>query len=162
LTLSLSGHVALVTGGSRGIGAAIAVALAEAGADIALNYRERSDAAESVARSVRATGRNARVIAADVSDSRSVARMVEDVRSSLGPVDILVNNAGIGMKRSPSELTEEEWDATIAVNLKGAFLSSEACRRAASDASSTSPRVPRVAPAASACITTPRRPGSRG
>jgi 3-oxoacyl-[acyl-carrier protein] reductase len=126
LTLSLSGHVALVTGGSRGIGAAIAVALAEAGADIALNYRERSDAAESVARSVRATGRNARVIAADVSDSRSVARMVEDVRSSLGPVDILVNNAGIGMKRSPSELTEEEWDATIAVNLKGAFLCTQA------------------------------------
>jgi 3-oxoacyl-[acyl-carrier protein] reductase len=125
-TAAFDGRIALVTGGSRGIGAAVALALAEAGADIAINYQVRADAAEAVARAVRATGRRAELARADVSDSSSVARMLEDVRSALGPIDILVNNAGIGMKRAPSELTEEDWDATIAVNLKGAFL----CTRA--------------------------------
>jgi 3-oxoacyl-[acyl-carrier protein] reductase len=126
MAATLNGRIALVTGGSRGIGAAIAVALAESGADVAINYRERAETADMVARNVRAIGRRVELAPADVSDSSAVKRMIENVRSALGPIDILVNNAGIGMKRAPSELTEEEWDATIAVNLKGAFLCTQA------------------------------------
>lgn len=122
----LDGRIALVTGGSRGIGAAIAVALAETGVDVAINYRERTEAAEEVADAVRAAGRRAHPIIGDVSDSNSVAQMVDDVLSAFGRIDILVNNAGIGRRRTPAELTEEEWDATIAVNLKGAFLCTQA------------------------------------
>jgi 3-oxoacyl-[acyl-carrier protein] reductase len=122
----LGGRIALVTGGSRGIGAAIAVALAEAGADVAINYRERAEAAGTVAKNVGATGRRAIAVAADVSNGEDVSRMIDKVTAAFGRVDILVNNAGIGRRRSPEELTEAEWDATIAVNLKGAFLCTQA------------------------------------
>ena len=120
------GRIALVTGGSRGIGAAIAVAFADTGADVAINYRERADAAGKVADAVRATGGRALTIAADVSSSAEIARMVETVVAEFGRIDILVNNAGIGRRRAPDELTEAEWDATIAINLKGAFLCTQA------------------------------------
>jgi 3-oxoacyl-[acyl-carrier protein] reductase len=123
---SIEGKVALVTGASRGIGAAIAVALAEAGADVAVNYHRQANAASAVADAVRATGRRASVIGADVSDSAEVARMVEAVNDELGPIDILVNNAGIGNKHTPEDLTEAEWDMTIATNLKSAFLCTQA------------------------------------
>jgi 3-oxoacyl-[acyl-carrier protein] reductase len=123
---SIEGKVALVTGASRGIGAAIAVALAEAGADVAVNYHRQANAASAVADAVRATGRRASVIGADVSDSAEVARMVEAVNDELGPIDILVNNAGIGNKHRPEDLTEAEWDMTIATNLKSAFLCTQA------------------------------------
>jgi 3-oxoacyl-[acyl-carrier protein] reductase len=118
----LNGRVALVTGASRGIGAAIAVALAEAGADVAVNFRERAEAAEKVAQQVRATGQRAHSVAADVSNSGDVARMVKDVTQALGPTDILINNAGIGNRRGLDDLNEAEWDRTIAVNLKSVFL----------------------------------------
>jgi 3-oxoacyl-[acyl-carrier protein] reductase len=118
----LTGRVALVTGASRGIGATIALTLAEAGAAVAINYRERSDAAEAVAARVEATGRRAIAVAADVSDSAAVAAMVRTVASHLGPIDILVNNAGIALSRGIDDLTEADFDQTISVNLKSVFL----------------------------------------
>jgi 3-oxoacyl-[acyl-carrier protein] reductase len=122
----LSGHVALVTGGSRGIGAAIAAALAEAGAAVAVNYRERADQAEAVAAGIKSAGGRAVAVAADVSRSDAVAAMVQQVGAALGPIDILVNNAGMAIVRGIDELTESEFDQTIAVNLKSAFLCSQA------------------------------------
>jgi len=122
----IEGKVALVTGASRGIGAAIAIALAEAGADVAVNYHRRADAAAEVAAAIRAAGRRVSVVGADVSDSVAVAGMIDRVAADLGPVDILVNNAGIGNKHTPDDLTEAEWDMTIATNLKSAFLCTQA------------------------------------
>jgi 3-oxoacyl-[acyl-carrier protein] reductase len=122
----LNGHVALVTGGSRGIGAAVALALAEAGAAVAVNYRERADQAEAVVASIKGAGGRAIAIAADVSRSEAVAAMIKQVAIALGAVDILVNNAGMAIMRGIDDLTESEFDQTIAVNLKSAFLCSQA------------------------------------
>ncbi len=120
--IDLTGRVALVTGGSRGIGRAIALALAEAGADVAVNFFVRAAEAEDVGRQVRALGRRAVVIGADVSDGGAVAAMVGSVVDALGPIDVLVNNAGIGPAHGLDDLTEAVFDRTIAVNLKSAFL----------------------------------------
>ncbi|MGY4568746.1 SDR family NAD(P)-dependent oxidoreductase [Bradyrhizobium pachyrhizi] len=125
-TSSLHGHVALVTGGSRGIGAAIVKMLADAGAAVAINYRERSAEAETLAKGITAAGGRAVAIAADVSEAAAVAALVERAKSELGPVDILVNNAGIAIVRGVDDLTEEDFDRTITVNLKSAFLCTQA------------------------------------
>ncbi|MGX1351126.1 3-oxoacyl-[acyl-carrier protein] reductase [Bradyrhizobium elkanii] len=125
-TSSLHGHVALVTGGSRGIGAAIVKMLADAGAAVAINYRERSAEAETLAKGITAAGGRAVAIAADVSEAAAVATLVERAKSELGPVDILVNNAGIAIVRGVDDLTEEDFDRTITVNLKSAFLCTQA------------------------------------
>ncbi len=122
----LQGRTALVTGGSRGIGAAIATALAEAGIDIAVNYLERASQAEAVAAAVKAIGRRAIIVQADVSSSQAVAAMMRTIEAELGPVDILVNNAGIAIIRGIDDLTEADFDKTIAVNLKSAFLCTQA------------------------------------
>ncbi len=122
----LSAHVALVTGGSRGIGAAIAMTLAEAGAAVAVNYRERADDAEAVVAKIKAIGGRAIAAAADVSQATAVATMVEQVARDLGPIDILVNNAGIAIPRGVDELSEADFDRTILVNLKSAFLCTQA------------------------------------
>jgi 3-oxoacyl-[acyl-carrier protein] reductase len=122
----LNGHIALVTGASRGIGAAIAAALAEAGAAVAVNYRERADEADAVAAKIKDIGGRAMTIAADVSQAAAVAKMVDHVASALGPIDILVNNAGTAMVRGIDDLTESDFDQTIAVNLKSAFLCTQA------------------------------------
>ena len=122
----LNGHTALVTGGSRGIGAAIAVALAEAGAAVAVNYRERGADAEAVAAKIKSMGGRAIAIAADVSQAAGVASIVDRATSALGPIDILINNAGIAIVRGIDDLTESDFDATIAVNLKSAFLCTQA------------------------------------
>jgi 3-oxoacyl-[acyl-carrier protein] reductase len=122
----LTKRVALVTGGSRGIGKAVAISLAEAGAAVAVNYREKSAEAEAVAKAIRDKGGKAMAIAADVSKTAEVARMVAAVERELGPVDVLVNNAGIGLIRSVDDLTEEDFDITIAVNLKSVFLCTQA------------------------------------
>jgi 3-oxoacyl-[acyl-carrier protein] reductase len=123
---SLDGRTALVTGGARGIGRAIALALAESGTDVAVNYRERSSDAEAVAQAVRKMGRKATAVQADVSDSSAVKRLMEAIGAELGPVGILVNNAGLALQRSLDDLTEAEFDLTIAVNLKSAFLCTQA------------------------------------
>ena len=122
----LRGHVALVTGGSRGIGAAVAVALAEAGAAVAVNYRERADDANAVVTGITAKGGRAIAVAADVSQAAAVTKMVEQVAAAFGPIDILVNNAGIAIVRGVDELTEDDFDRTILVNLKSAFLCTQA------------------------------------
>jgi 3-oxoacyl-[acyl-carrier protein] reductase len=122
----LAGRVALVTGASRGIGRAVAVALARAGADVAVNYRERSDAAAEVLREIRDAGRRAVIVQADVSHSGHVRRMVSDVERALGPIDILVNNAGIARPQQIEEITERDWDELIDVNLKSCFLITQA------------------------------------
>jgi len=122
----LNGHTALVTGASRGIGAAIAMALAEAGAAVAVNYRERADEADAVVAKIKEIGGRAAGIAADVSQAAAVAKMVDLAGSALGPIDILVNNAGLAIVRSIDDLTESDFDQTIAVNLKSAFLCTQA------------------------------------
>jgi 3-oxoacyl-[acyl-carrier protein] reductase len=122
----LSNRVALVTGGSRGIGAAIALALAEAGCAVAVNYRERAEDAEAVVAKIKAMGGRAIAVAADVSRGTAVAAMVERIAAELGPIDILVNNAGVALVRGVDDLTEAEFDLTIAVNLKSAFLCTQA------------------------------------
>jgi 3-oxoacyl-[acyl-carrier protein] reductase len=126
LTSDLSGRVALVTGASRGIGKAIALGLAEAGADVAVNYRSRSTEAQAVATTIRNLGRRSVALGVDVSDAEAVARLIRGVEETLGPIDVLVNNAGIALRRELEELSEADFDNTLAVNLKSAFLCSQA------------------------------------
>jgi 3-oxoacyl-[acyl-carrier protein] reductase len=122
----LSTRVALVTGGSRGIGAPIAVVMAELGAAVAINYRERADDAEAVVAKIKTGGGRAVAIAADVSQADAVTAMAEQVAKTLGPIGILVNNAGIASPRGVDDLTESDFDRTILVNLKSAFLCTQA------------------------------------
>ncbi len=126
LQTDLSHRVALVTGASRGIGRAVALALAEAGADVAVNYRERAAEALAVVTEIQALGRRAIAVGCDVSDSAAVTDMVARIAAELGAIDLLVNNAGIAIIRGIDDLTETEFDTTIAVNLKSAFLCTQA------------------------------------
>lgn len=119
-------RVALVTGGSRGIGKAIALALAGAGAAVAVNFRERSEEAEAVAETIRKGGGRATVFAADVSQHAAVQSMAHEIEAGLGPIDILINNAGMAAARGLDDITEEDFDRSIAVNLKSAFLCTQA------------------------------------
>lgn len=123
---TLTARTALVTGASRGIGKAIAIALAEAGADVAVNYRQRNDEAEATVAAIRQLGRKSTAFGADVSDAQAVAAMVLNIEKALGPIDILVNNAGIALRQSLEEMTEADFDRTIAINLKSAFLCTQA------------------------------------
>src|SRR5262245_47820763 len=123
---NLRGRTALVTGGSRGIGAAVSRALAEAGAAVAVNYREQADQARKLVDELRKQGVQAITVQADVSRADAVARMVESVKSEFGTIDILVNNAGIAITRAVDDLTEADFDRTIAVNLKSVFLCTQA------------------------------------
>jgi 3-oxoacyl-[acyl-carrier protein] reductase len=118
----LRGKIALVTGASRGIGRAIAIALAQAGADVAVNYRSRDAEAQAVCEAIRRQGVRALALRADVSRSEAVAQMVAAIETELGPVDILVNNAGIVSSKPLADLTEADLDEMLAVNLKAAFL----------------------------------------
>jgi 3-oxoacyl-[acyl-carrier protein] reductase len=121
-----SARVALVTGASRGIGAAVALRLAEAGAVVAVNYRERAGDAEAIVAKIIASGGRAIAVAADVSQSAAVSGMVERIVRELGTVDILVNNAGVAIVRGVDDLTEDDFDRTLLVNLKSAFLCTQA------------------------------------
>ena len=123
---ALKGRVALVTGGSRGIGRAIAVSLADAGAAVAVNYLEKAAEATQVAETIRGHGGKAMAVGADVSQGPAVKGMVAAVERELGPIDVLVNNAGLGLVRTVDDLSEEDFDRTIAVNLKSVFLCTQA------------------------------------
>jgi 3-oxoacyl-[acyl-carrier protein] reductase len=122
----LTGRIALVTGASRGIGRAITAALAAAGCDVAINYRERAGDADETARMVEAAGRRALAVPADVADPDDVRRLAKSVTDGLGPVDILVNNAGVSRPLALEQLTIEDFDEAIAVNLRSAFLVTQA------------------------------------
>jgi len=122
----LRGRIALVTGGSRGIGAAISRALAEAGAAVAINYRERTDEAKKLAEDLRKTDVDIITVQADVSLADAVSKMVDTAKSELGTIDILINNAGIAIARGIDDLSEADFDRTIATNLKSVFLCTQA------------------------------------
>lgn len=127
--MSLQGKVALVTGASRGIGRAIAISLAEAGADVAVNYAGNEQAAEETAEAVRAHGRKAITIRADVGDAGQADQMVKTVLDEFGRLDILVNNAGITRDNLLMRMKEEEFDQVINTNLKGVFNCMKAVTR---------------------------------
>jgi 3-oxoacyl-[acyl-carrier protein] reductase len=120
----LDGKVALVTGGARGIGAAVSRELAEAGARVAVNYRAGTEAAEAVAAE---TGGIA--VQADVVDDAQVAQLIERVESELGPLDILVNNAGVTRDTLIVRMSDSEWDEVIETNLRGVFHTCRAVAR---------------------------------
>ena len=122
MNTELTGKIALVTGADRGIGRAIALALAENGMSVGVNYRTRQAEAEEVRSQIEALGQRGIIIQADVSVADEVARMVETVQRELGPISVLVNNAGIARPESIEEITEESWDHVLAVNLKSQFL----------------------------------------
>src|ERR1700732_2075385 len=122
----LSDRVALVTGGSRGIGAAVAIAVAGAGADVAVNYRDRAHAANAVCGAIKKIGKKAIAVRADVSVAADVRRMIAEVEAHLGGIDILVNNAAIAHPGKLEEITEAEWDEVLTVNLKSVFLVTQA------------------------------------
>src|ERR1700751_4835310 len=122
----LRDRVALVTGGSRGSGPAVPLALAGAGARVAVNYRQRADAANAVCSEITRTGEKAIAVQADVSLAADVRRMVAEIEAHLGGIDILVNNAAIAHPRKLEEITEAEWDEVLTVNLKSVFLVTQA------------------------------------
>jgi 3-oxoacyl-[acyl-carrier protein] reductase len=123
---ALKGRLALVTGGGRGIGAAVALSLAGAGADVVVNFRSRSEDAEKICAEIRRLGRRALAIQADVSQSDQVRKMIGQIESELGAVHILVNNAAMARQLKLEDITEADWDEHITVNLKSAFLVTQA------------------------------------
>lgn len=124
--LELAGRVALVTGGGRGIGRAIALAMARSGAHVAVNYLHTAEGADATAEACRAAGVRSVTARADVSSKAAVQSMVETVERSLGPIDIVVNNAAIITGARLLDVDEELWDTVLAINLKGVFLCTQA------------------------------------
>ncbi|MFC8195539.1 SDR family oxidoreductase [Streptomyces sp. NPDC060006] len=122
----MNGTVALVTGGSRGIGAATAVRLAREGADVALTYVRDKDAADDVAGRIRALGRRALALRADSADADEASAAVERAAEGLGGLDVLVNNAGVGLLGPIESLSLADIDRVLAVNVRGVFLASRA------------------------------------
>ncbi|HZZ62174.1 MAG TPA: SDR family NAD(P)-dependent oxidoreductase [Roseiarcus sp.] len=120
--IDLSGRTALVTGGSRGIGRAIALALAECGAAVAVNFRARTQEADAVVQQIRSAGGRAIAVRADVSMGAEVSELADHATRALGPIDVLINNAGIAIE----DAGEQAFDRTLAANLKSAFLCTEA------------------------------------
>lgn len=117
----LQGKSAIVTGGSIGIGAAIALKLAECGANVAINYRKHKEEAEVVLDKIVQMGRKGLLVQADISNFGDAAKMVEAVKEAFGKVDILVNNAGVNWDGVIWKMTEEQWDQVLDINLKGYF-----------------------------------------
>jgi len=123
---NLNDKVALVTGSSRGIGRAIALALAAEGVDVAINFVQRAAEAEAAELEIGKLGRRCVSIQADVSDAKDVERLVKSTENALGPIDILVNNAGIARPQPIEEIAEEDWDQILTGNLKSCFLMTQA------------------------------------
>jgi 3-oxoacyl-(acyl-carrier-protein) reductase len=119
--MKLSGRTALVTGGSRGIGRAIALALAEEGADVAVNYVSSEPAARDIADAIRKMGRRAILARADVSDYPDTFRMAQDVLKEFGHLDILINNAGVNSDKTFQKMDHASWRKVLAINLDGVF-----------------------------------------
>lgn len=123
--MKLDGKKGIVTGSSRGIGKAIALALSREGADVVINYYQSRDKAEEVAAEARSMGRDTPIIKADVSDSTAVKNLIEKTVKEFGQIDFLVNNAGIVRGGAIEKLTVEDWDRVMNVNLRGPFLCSK-------------------------------------
>ncbi|MDQ0468790.1 SDR family oxidoreductase [Labrys wisconsinensis] len=129
MLMPLLGKSAIVTGGGRGIGAAIARALAADGADVAVTYATRPDSAEAVAADIRAAGRRALALRADGADAAALGGAVDEAAASFGRLDILVNNAGMFPVATIEDATLDAFDRTIAVNLRAAFVATRAALR---------------------------------
>lgn len=127
--MRLQGAVALVTGGSRSIGRAIAIGLARAGAEVAINYRQDEVAAAAAVAEIEALGRRGLAVRADVSSAAQVEAMVETVESRLGPIDVLVCNAGVQKRIEFLELPEADWEWILRTNVTGPFLVGQAVAR---------------------------------
>lgn len=127
--MSLEGKVALVTGGSRGIGEAIALRLAEQGADVAVCASRSLERAQEVATRIETTGRKSLALQADVADEEAVTGLFKQIEDELGPVGILINNAGINRDGLMMRLKPEDWDAVLNVNLRGAYLCTKVAAR---------------------------------
>ena len=123
--MSLSGKTALITGGSRGIGRAIALAFASNGCSVAVNYLRAKEEAEAIVAEIQKSGGRAVAVQADVSREEEVTRLLHTVTTELGPVDLLVNNAGINPGKHFSDLSLADWNMTIQTNLTSAFLVSQ-------------------------------------
>lgn len=123
--MPLTGKAAFVTGGSRGIGAAIVAALADAGAKVAFTYRDRADAAEKVAAGVKARGGTAIALKMEVTDRTAVRAALRSAEKEFGRLDVLVNNAGINKPTDFDQISDADWDEILSVNLKGPFVCSQ-------------------------------------
>jgi 3-oxoacyl-[acyl-carrier protein] reductase len=126
MSKQLEGKIALVTGGSRGIGAAIAKRLAADGANVAITYTKGADAAASVVKEIERAGRKAIAIQADAADAGAVKAAVEKTVATFGRLDVLVNNAGTGFPKPFEEATLEEMDRVIDINIRGVFVATQA------------------------------------
>ena len=127
--MKLEGKKAIVTGGSRGIGRAIALMYAKEGADILVNYHSNDAAAKDTVAEIEKLGRKGVAIAADVADYKSAQNMVDECVKQLGGVDIVVNNAGVSKPSMLLKMKEEDWDAIIGIHLKAAFNTTQAAGR---------------------------------
>jgi NAD(P)-dependent dehydrogenase (short-subunit alcohol dehydrogenase family) len=128
--MQCAGKIVLVTGAQQGIGRAMAVEFAAAGADIAVNWLDDQDAAEQVANQVRGCGRRAILVKADVAQIEQVRSMVSAAQDALGPIDVLVNNAGVFPRVPFLEMTESDWDYVLDVNLKGSCFCAQSVAKA--------------------------------
>ena len=128
--MQCAGKIVLVTGAQQGIGRAMAVEFAAAGADIAVNWLDDQDAAEHVANQVRGCGRRALLVKADMAQIEQVRSMVSAAQDALGPIDVLVNNAGVFPRVPFLEMTESDWDYVLDVNLKGSCFCAQSVAKA--------------------------------
>ncbi len=126
MTNGLEGKVALVTGASRGIGRAIALAFAEVGVDVAVNYISHEHEALDVTKTIEGFSRRSIAVQADVSQAAEVMRIVKTIEQNLGEIDILVNNAGIARSRTIDTITEQDWEEALTTNLTASFLVAQA------------------------------------
>ena len=127
--MSLKGKIAIVTGGSRGIGRAICLRLAKMGAFVYVNYVSRSEAAEETVQMITQAGGEGEIVGFDVADGKAVQSTFKDILKESGSIDILVNNAGITRDGLMARMKESDWDSVLDTNLKGAFLCSKVASR---------------------------------